>query len=155
MIALGFRLIISSNRKIPLRSGSRTSLCSPSSNRKASFRSGFSEVTLAPLRTNIGKRSHTMAQSADGLREDTPRQHRTVTPSTALAKLTEVIDRIKSLTRLSTAKDVLWDVTESMLRTLRNRFNSRLWLLKALWYAEPFRLVTVGRWLSRIDEEKE
>ena len=90
-----------------------------------------------------------MAQSADGLHENTPHQHHTVT---ALARLTEAIDQVKSLTRRSAAKDTLWDVTESVLRTLRNKFNSRL-LLKALWYAEPIRLVTVGRWLSRIDKE--
>ena len=94
-----------------------------------------------------------MVQSADGLRENTPHQHHTVTPSMALARLMEAIDQVKSLTRRSAAKDALWDVTESVLRTLRNKFNSRLWLLKALWYAEPIRLVTVGRWLSRIDKE--
>ena len=94
-----------------------------------------------------------MAQSADDLREDTPHQYHTVTLSTALAKLTEAINQVKSLTRRSTAKDALWDVTELVLRTLRNKFNSRLWLFKALWYAEPFRIVTVGRWLSRIDKQ--
>ena len=94
-----------------------------------------------------------MAQSADGLRKNTPNHHHTITQSTALARLTEAINQGKFLTRRSTVQDALWDITESMLRTLRNKFNSRLWMLRALWYAEPFRLVTVGRWLSRINRE--
>ena len=94
-----------------------------------------------------------MAQSADGLRKNTPHHHQTITPSMALARITEAIDQVKFLTRRSAAKDALWDVTELLLRTLRNKFNSILWMLRALWYAEPFRLVMVGRWLSRIDRE--
>ena len=67
--------------------------------------------------------------------------------------VTEAIDQVKSLTRRTIAKDALWDVEELTLKTLRNKFNSGLWLLKALCYAEPIRLVTIGRWMSRIDKE--
>ena len=41
----------------------------------------------------------------------------------------------------------------STLRTLRDKLDSGLWLLRALWYAEPIQLVTIGRWMSRIDRE--
>ena len=95
-----------------------------------------------------------MAQSADDLRgEIPPRQRHTPTASTALAKITEAVNQIKTLTSRSIAKEDLWDVTESTLQTLRNKFSSGLCLLKALWYAEPVRLVTIGRWMSRIDRE--
>ena len=59
----------------------------------------------------------------------------------------------KLLTRRSASRDGLWVVTGSALKTLRNQFNSRLCILRSLRYAEFFRLVTVGRWLSRIDWE--
>ena len=89
---------------------------------------------------------------ADGPHDTIPHRQ-PITPSTALARLTEATDRVKFLTRQSAAKDGLWDVTESALKTLRNQFNSRLSILRSLWYAEPFCLVTVGRWLSRMDRE--
>ena len=92
------------------------------------------------------------SQMANGLRNTTP-HHQPITLSTALARLKEATNRIKLLTRRSASRDSLWDVTESALKTLRNQFNSRLCILLSLWYAEPFRLVTVGRWLSRIDRE--
>ena len=95
-----------------------------------------------------------MAQSAEGLRGKTPRsQHLTATPSTALTKITEAVDQIRTLTKRSRKKDALWDVTKSTLRTLRDKFDSGLWLLRALWYTEPVQLVTIGRWMSRIDRE--
>ena len=89
---------------------------------------------------------------ANGPCNTTP-HHQPITPSMALARLTEATNRIKLLTRRSASRDGLWDVTESALKTLQNQFNSRLCILRFLWYAEPFRLVTVGRWLSRIDRE--
>ena len=89
---------------------------------------------------------------ANGPCNTTP-HHQPITPSMALARLTEATNRIKLLTRRFASRDGLWDVTESALKTLQNQFNSRLCILRFLWYAEPFRLVTVGRWLSRIDRE--
>jgi hypothetical protein len=89
---------------------------------------------------------------ANGPCNTTP-HHQPITPSMALPRLTEATNRIKLLTRRSASRDGLWDVTESALKTLQNQFNSRLCILRFLWYAEPFRLVTVGRWLSRINRE--
>ena len=81
----------------------------------------------------------------NNLTADTISRRQPITPSTALARLTKTTNRIKLLIRRSTSRDGLWDVTESALKTLRNQFNSRLCILRSLWYAEPFRLVTVGR----------
>ena len=92
------------------------------------------------------------SQMANGHRNITP-HHQPITPSTALARLTEATNQIKLLTRRSASRDTLWDVTALAIKTLKNQFNSRLCILRSLWYAEPFRLVTVGRWLSRIDRE--
>jgi hypothetical protein len=97
-----------------------------------------------------------MAQSAEDLRRGTSRsqsQQFTATPSTALAKITEVVDQVRTLTGRSKRKDALWDVTKLTLRALRDKLNSGLWLLRALWYAEPIQLVTIGRWMSRTDKE--
>ena len=93
-----------------------------------------------------------MAQSADDLLGDLPHAQ-TITPSVALAKLMETVDQVTLLTRQSAAKDALGDITTSTLRLLRRKFSSRLWMLRSLWYAEPFRLETIGRWMSRIDKE--
>ena len=72
-------------------------------------------IALAPTRTNIGLCTHTMAQLADGLCGETPpRQHHTTTVPTALAKITEAVDQIKSLTRRFIAKDAI-----GMLRSRR------------------------------------
>ena len=65
----------------------------------------------------------------------------------------EAVDQIKLLTRQSATKDTLEDVTRPKLRILRRKFSSSLWMLRSLWYAEPLRLVTIGRWMSRIDKE--
>ena len=92
------------------------------------------------------------SQMANGHRNITP-HHQPITPSTALARLTEATNQIKLLTRRSASRDTLWDVTALAIKTLKNQFNSRLCILWSLWYAEPFHLVTVGRWLSRIDRE--
>ena len=89
---------------------------------------------------------------ADGPHDTTPHRQ-PITPSTALAKLTETTNRIKLLTRRSASRDGLWDVTGSAIKILRNQFNSRLCILRSLWYVEPLRLVTVGRWLSPIDRD--
>ena len=97
-----------------------------------------------------------MAQSAEDPRRRTSRsqsQQFTATPSTALAKITEVVDQVRTLTGRSKKKDALWDVTKLTLRTLRDKLDSGLWLLRALWYAEPIQLVTIGRWMSRVDRE--
>ena len=93
-----------------------------------------------------------MAQSADHLLGDLP-PTRTFTPSVALPKLMEAVDQIQLLTRRSAMQDTLEDVTRLKLRILRRKFSSRLWMLRSLWYAEPIRLVMVGRWMSRIDKE--
>ena len=97
-----------------------------------------------------------MVQSAEDPRRRTSRsqsQQFTATPSTALAKITEVVDQVRTLTGRSKKKDALWDVTKLTLRTLRDKLDSGLWLLRALWYAEPIQLVTIGRWMSRVDRE--
>ena len=95
-----------------------------------------------------------MAQPAEGLRGKTPRSKRqTTTASTALKKITEAVDQINALTRRSIARDALWDVTKYTLEALRDKFDSGIWLLRAIWYAEPIQLVTIGKWMSRIDRE--
>ena len=103
-------------------------------------------------RDDVRKKPWSNNLLADGPQNNT--SHRQpITPSTALARPTETTDRIKLLTRRSTSWDGLWDVTRSALRTLRNQFNSRLCILRSLWYAEPFRLVAVGLWLTRIGRD--
>ena len=62
---------------------------------------------------------------ADGPHDTTPHR-RPITPSTALARLTETTNWIKLLTRHSASRDGLWDVTGSALKTLRNQLNFRL-----------------------------
>ena len=95
-----------------------------------------------------------MAQSAEGLRGKTPRSKRhTTTASTALKKITEAVDQITALTRRSIARDALWDVTKYTLEALQDKFDSGIWLLRAIWYAEPVQLVTIGKWMSHIDRE--
>ena len=96
-----------------------------------------------------------MAQSAEGLRgKKIPRSKRqTATASTALERITEAVDQINALTRRSIAGDALWDVTTYTLEALQDKFDSGIWLLRAIWYAEPVQLVTIGKWMSRIDRE--
>ena len=96
--------------------------------------------------------TYTMAQSANNLL-GAQQSTRPLTPSVALQKLMEAVDQIQFLTRRSATQDALEDVTEPQIKFLRSKFNSRLWTLRSLWYAEPKRLVTVGRWMSRIHKE--
>ena len=75
-----------------------------------------------------------MAQSTEGLRGKTPRSKRhTATASTAVKKITEAIDQIKALTRRSIARDALWDVTKYTLEALQDKFDSGIWLLRAIY----------------------
>ena len=92
-----------------------------------------------------------MAQSTESLRKKPPRH--TATAPTALKKITEAVAQINALTRRAIAKDALWDITRSTLETLQDKFDSGIWLLRAIWYAEPVQLVTIGKWMSRIDRE--
>ena len=94
-----------------------------------------------------------MAQSTESLRKKPPRHTATAPTATALKKITEAVAQINALTRRAIAKDALWDITRSTLETLQDKFDSGIWLLRAIWYAEPVQLVTIGKWMSRIDRE--
>ena len=69
------------------------------------------------------------------------------TPTEAHAKIVEVFDQIRQFT----ANEDLNDATKLKSGTLS--LNSRLWMLRSLWYAEPIRLEAVDQWISRIEEE--
>ena len=95
-----------------------------------------------------------MAQSAGDLPGDPPPTRKPLfSASDALPRLMEAMEQVQLLTRRSAMQDTLEDITDFKLRVLRQKFSSRLWILRSLWYAEPTRLVTVGRWMSRIDKE--
>jgi hypothetical protein len=81
--------------------------------------------------SQTSSRTLTHNPMADGP-HDTTHHRQTITPSTALARLTEATNRIKLLTRRSVSRDGLWDITGSALKTLRNQFNSRLCILRRL-----------------------
>ena len=76
-----------------------------------------------------------------------------LTPTEAHANIMEVVNRIRLLSARSMANEDLDEATSLMTGNLRRSITSRLWMLRSLWYAEPIRLVSVGQWMSLIDEE--